>query len=146
MTTAATTISLCNSSIMSFLASNAAYGTCQSDEFDLAQCGLEGGATISVRVAGFWSADPITLRVQRRKNFKTGKADWLVELSRSTGGRYTKDDGRTRPGEFRVAVNDDLEAEENFAAAMMAAVRLGRQIRDHASVLEQVHQNELANW
>lgn len=117
-----------------------------SDVFNLAECGRLGRGTVNVGIAGFWSHEAITLRVERRRDFKTGAVSWEVSISRSSGGRYTQDDGRTQEGEFRVAVEDDLTAAENFAVAMLYTVSFGREIRKHTGVLEQFYQDGLASW
>jgi hypothetical protein len=92
---------------------------------------------IPVAVVGFWSRDPISIRVSRDYDWAASRAariesgdpdaevaKWKVEVSHSSGGRHTD------------SVPDDLDAETNFGAALIAAAGYARTLRERAPEFE----------
>ncbi len=63
-------------------------------------------AAFSVKVAGFWSDDPIRIMFDR----DTRVGGWSARVSNSAGGRDTKEEP------------DDLKAYQNLALATLAAI------------------------
>lgn len=96
---------------------------------NLRELARSGGGYIPVAVWGYWSHDPITIRVSHEFNWQRG-ADveecysWKVTLSHSSGGRDEK------------AVPDDLEAEANFGAALVYAAAVARSLRGREAEFE----------
>ena len=119
-----------------------------SKVFDLHACGRAGCASIKVRVNGYWSDDPITLRVERRIDWTLGAEDrvgtWRCELSHSSGGRLTHDDKKHYQHPSYVHLADDLEAEACFGSALIAASRFGLEILAHTDTLEAAYQERKA--
>lgn len=142
-----TTIKLFNSAVHSFRDSNDRNTNyyAPSTEFNLEQCGRDGRGRVSVRVAGYWSADVICLYVTREVRWSRDEelpAEWVVTMSHSSGGRlqelskhYTEEQG------YRAA-KSDLEAEQNFGYALMATAALGKEIQQQVECLEHWHQVE----
>ena len=90
--------------------------------FDMAAIGRSGSGRIEVRVVGYWSRDPIEVRIERdwysayRAQRESGvEADpltlWKVSVSHSSGGRDTDQ-------------ADDCTASRNFGKALIAAADL----------------------
>ena len=99
--------------------------------YNLLDIGSNGYGTISVRIDGYWSRDPITLYISREFR-RTAEDEWKITLSHSSGGREPKQ------------VKDDMDAAINFAAAISALATLGKEIRDqHTPVLEAAFQVRL---
>lgn len=96
-------------------------------KYDLNEIGRNGYGSISIKVEGYWSSDPITLYV-RRDHYGTN--GWGINLSHSSGGRDTK------------VVECDLEAEVNFANALIGAVSAGQFIQSKFEELEIIYQEE----
>jgi hypothetical protein len=113
-----------------------------SGDLDLLEVGTNGSGTVYIKPHGYWSRDPITLYIRREFNWKPAgdqAGKWKIEVSHSSGGRansLTKKDGTPDP----EGVVDDLEAEDNFGAAIRAACQYGRQIREHFPVMEEAYQ------
>ena len=84
-----------------------------------------GHGRVEVRVLGYWS-DVITLYVNR--NF--GDKSWKITLSHSSGGRDTK------------VVECDLEAEANFATALLATSNFGQALKARFGEFEEMYQAE----
>lgn len=96
-----------------------------------------GHASFGVRVTGYWSSDVIRIYVRRNLDWNTQKFNWTIEVTHSSGGRDSKQ------------VEDDLDAEENFGNAMLAAVKFARELRlrqDEFEVAYQIYQAELQAW
>lgn len=109
-----------------------------SEQFDVEACGRKGRATINVRVAGYWSMDVINLSIERKIDWITMDDSvpvWEARMSHSSGGRLPVPDEKHYPEPLWHAVKDDLEAESNFGAALMAAAQFGRAIIDNYSVV-----------
>lgn len=83
-----------------------------------------GYGRVEVRVLGYWS-DVITLYVNR-DNY--GGKDWKITLSHSSGGRDTE------------VVECDLEAEANFAAALLATANFGQTLKARFGEFEEMYQ------
>ena len=96
--------------------------------YNLLDIGSNGYGSISARIDGYWSSDPITLYISRE--FRRAVEDgWKITLSHSSGGREPKQ------------VKDDMDAAINFAAAMTALANLGKEIRDqYTPALEAAYQ------
>lgn len=94
--------------------------------YNLSDIGSNGGGSISVRINGYWSRDPITLYITR---WRKENPLWQITFSHSSGGRDTEQ------------VKDDMVAAINFAAAMSALAVLGKEIRDqYSGALEAAYQ------
>jgi hypothetical protein len=112
-----------------------------SSEFDIAACGRNGGASISVSVHGYWSTDVIKLYVNRRIAWRGEEvSSWEVELSHSSGGRLTETDEKNYPEPYYKGIKDSLEAEENFGRALIVAAAFGREIAKYTTQLEEHYQ------
>lgn len=98
------------------------------DAVDLIAAGRKESFSVPVRVTGYWSNDPIVVYVRRQYHDN----DWTVELTHSSGGRDTE------------VEQDDLLAECNFGAALIAASVLGSMIRSATPTLEAGYQEALA--
>lgn len=104
--------------------------------YSLEEIGKNGGGTVKTRVLGFWSEDVMTLYVSR-KSARPAQGterthEWTCEISHSSGGRDPKD------------VADGLEAEVNFAQALIALAAVGMGIRQQADKLEAAFQRQWA--
>jgi len=96
--------------------------------YNLLDIGSNGYGSISARIDGYWSRDPITLYISRGYRL-TAEGGWKITLSHSSGGREPKQ------------VKDDMDAAINFAAAMTALANLGKEIRDqYTPALEAAYQ------
>lgn len=103
--------------------------------FSVDQIGAHGGGSISCKILGFWSSDPITLYIDRRGYFPSdaGKPLWYIKLSHSSGGREPKE------------VECDMDAAINFADAMRAMAKLGKEILElYGTALEAAYQKRAA--
>lgn len=97
--------------------------------YNLLDIGSNGYGSISARIDGYWSSDPITLYISREYRLTRSEGGWKITLSHSSGGREPKQ------------VKDDMDAAINFAAAMTALASLGKEIRDqYTSALEAAYQ------
>ena len=95
--------------------------------YNLLDIGSNGHGSISARIDGYWSSDPITLYISRE--WFRQEDGWKITLSHSSGGREPKQ------------VKDDMDAAINFAAAMTALANLGKEIRDqYIPALEAAYQ------
>lgn len=104
-------------------------------DYDLQQIGASGNGSVPIKVAGYWSYDPIRLYIRREWNFKIGDESsfaWRAELSHSSGGRETDP--------AKGGIKDDLEAETNFGAALIAIAAIGRAIMAQVATLEAAYQ------
>lgn len=104
--------------------------------FDLNDIGRRGSGCINVLINGYWSADPISLYVQREFRWSTEAGEsgsWKVNVSHSSGGRQTD------PAKERC-VASDMDAAVNFGAAMIALSAIGRTIEAQFDVLEAAYQ------
>lgn len=96
--------------------------------YNLLDIGSNGYGSISVRVDGYWSRDPITLYISREFR-RTAENEWKITFSHSSSGREYEQ------------VKDDADAAINFAAAMTALANLGKEIRDqYIPTLEAAYQ------
>lgn len=93
--------------------------------FDLNLIGSQSNSSIKIKVKGFWSYDHMSLWI--RRGYGTAPV-WDVTLSISSGGRDTSE------------VASDLDAYENHATALKAAIELGRFIEANTDVLEAAYQ------
>ena len=100
-----------------------------SKDLNVEEIGRRGYASIKCKVLGYWSSDCITLYVTR--NSFTKEKGWEVTLSHSSGGRDNKE------------VVDDLDAEANFGAALIAMAAFGKEVRARAAEFEAFYQMEL---
>jgi len=99
--------------------------------YNLLDIGSNGYGSISARIDGYWSRDPITLYISREYR-RAVEDQWVITLSHSSGGREPKQ------------VKDDMDAAINFAAAMTALANLGKEIRDqYIPALEAAYQVRL---
>ena len=97
--------------------------------YSLLDIGSNGYGSISARIDGYWSSDPITLYISREYRLTQAEGGWKITLSHSSGGREPKQ------------VKDDMDAAINFAAAMTALANLGKEIRDqYTPALEAAYQ------
>ena len=89
----------------------------------------QGRAHLPVQVHGYWSRDPITVRIQRGGAFSMVAEEgvWSAEISHSSGGRDTK------------VVASDIEASKNFGAALVAAAVFAEMILARSAELEAVY-------
>lgn len=113
------------------------------DDAELANIGPRGRARVTVRIDGYWSSDPINLYVERKVDYRDeGKAPvWEITMSHSSGGRLASQDGKHyRTEDGYVAVADDLEAEANFGAALVAMAEFGRGLRACSAEFELAYQ------
>lgn len=90
---------------------------------DAAKIGSNGRHTVRCKVVGFWT-DVITMYVDR--DYSTN--GWKINLSHSSGGRDTKE------------VESDIEAEINFANAIIAIAQFGKEIEQHFEEFETFYQ------
>lgn len=107
-----------------------------------AHTGANGSGRATAKPHGFWSSNCLTLYVERKIDWDNYKdvaeqpAEWVftMSLSHSSGGRDTKE------------VADDLQAENNFALAMLGLVEFANNIRamGHIEVWEAEFQAERA--
>jgi hypothetical protein len=109
----------------------------QITPFDFARVVEHGNARATVRVRGYWSADPITVFLDRHQHYAgggvLGEAEWTVTTSHSSGGRDSSE------------VQSDIEASINFGSALVAAALYGRAvIEKDAAALEAQYQLRLA--
>lgn len=103
--------------------------------YSIAEIGAAGVGSISVKVDGFWSCDSARLYVKRCCSVRddgTRPAQWTCEVNHSSGGRDTKE------------VADHLEAETNFAFALLQLVAVGRAFLLQSDVLEWHYQAQCA--
>lgn len=92
---------------------------------DLATFGEISHNFLRVSVSGFWS-EPISIEICRRDNTNN---KWEFNVTHSSGAY---DNG------------DKLAAEENFANALVASIKLVREIESYAGTLEANYQRKLA--
>lgn len=94
------------------------------NEYDLKDIARHGFGSISCRVRGYWSSDPISLVVDRNRKYVDGDMtfSWRISLSHSSGGRDPK------------VVEQDMDASVNFAAGLVAMATLGKQLMSHETV------------
>ena len=90
---------------------------------DAAKIGSNGRHTVHCKVVGFWT-DVITMYVDR--DYSTN--GWKIKISHSSGGRDTKE------------VESDIEAEINFANAIIALAQFGKEIEQHFEEFETFYQ------
>lgn len=101
-----------------------------------------GSGSIAVYAHGFWS-DVITIRFERKINWSKRVAhlglneqpeifEWHFSVSHSSGARDTDQ------------VADDLEAEQNFGMAVLAAVQYARTLRSQAAEFEKAYRGHEA--
>lgn len=99
--------------------------------FDIDQIGYHSSASIGVEVHGYWS-DVITVYVRREcdwtKDPEERTPNWKIEITHSSGGRDTAE------------VADDVLANDYFAAGLMTASQIARNIRHEAARLEANYQ------
>lgn len=102
-------------------------------QYEVSQFSLQSLATslscIQIKVHGFWSRDSITIYVNR--GFSE-KSKWNISISWSSGSRDTKE------------VEKDEDAAENFAAAMLKAAEIARNLRINEVFLEDFYQKHAA--
>lgn len=92
--------------------------------------GKNGRGRITVKVVGYWSADPITVYIDREFIYNSNP-QWKMTLSHSSGGRDTK-------------VTDDMTAGTNFANAMLALIDFSRNFfNENLEQFEQHYQQNL---
>lgn len=91
----------------------------------------KGYINIKFNVLGYWS-DVITLRV--RRDFKSSNAEWSASVSHSSGGRDTK------------VIISDIEAERNFAKAILAAADLADELMTRVPEFEQKFQSRIQEF
>lgn len=91
---------------------------------DAGKIGSEGRHTVHCKVRGFWSSDVITMYVER-DFYMNG---WKIKISHSSGGRDTKE------------VESDIEAEINFANALIALAQFGKEIEQQFERFEIYYQ------
>lgn len=113
--------------------------TYQIEQTNIIERVRTGHASFGVRVEGYWSPDVIRIYVRRSIDWSTQKYEWSIEVDHSSGGRDSKQ------------VEDDLDAEENFGNAMIAAVQFARELRSQPLQEEfeaayQAYQVELQAW
>jgi hypothetical protein len=112
-----------------------------STEFSLEACGRNGYATIKVSVHGYCYIETITMRVERKKDWRSeSAAEWDVSLGHSSGGRMTTPDEKNYPYPRYVAIADDLEAEAGFGVALITTAAFGREIMKYGVELEAFYQ------
>jgi hypothetical protein len=91
--------------------------------YDPEQIGAHGSASIPVAVLGYWSRDPIQIRVAHDWRWERGtdehRIEWKVSVSHSSGGRDSD------------VLGDDVAAERNFGKALIAAADEADKIRTH---------------
>lgn len=89
----------------------------------------QGRAHLPVRVHGYWSNDPITVRIERGGMFSANaqEGEWTAQISHSSGGRDTK------------VVASDIEAAKNFGAALTAAAVFAEMILARSAELEAIY-------
>ena len=92
---------------------------------DAAKIGSNGRHTVHCKVLGFWPTDVITMYVERW-GYNTNS--WKIKISHSSGGRDTKE------------VESDIEAEINFANAIIALAQFGKEIEQHFEEFETFYQ------
>ena len=118
-----------------------------SNSFDLEACGRRGSARVTARVAGYWSADVITLYVERRSYWSDASHDalWQVTMSHSSGGRLTAvDDTHYKAEHGYVGVDSDLIAEAYFGQALIGMATWGDELLNYTEALEHWYQVERA--
>jgi hypothetical protein len=92
---------------------------------DAAKIGSNGRHTVHCKVVGFWT-DVITMYVERDYH---NTNSWKIKISHSSGGRDTKE------------VESDIEAEINFANAIIAMAQFGKEIEQYFEQFETFHQS-----
>ena len=90
---------------------------------DFNEIGRDGYGTVRCKVLGYWSSDSITMYVRREFD-----KQWCVTLSHSSGGRDTKE------------VASHLNAEINFARALIAMAEFGKTVEAHFGELEAAYE------
>jgi hypothetical protein len=91
---------------------------------DAEKIGSNGRHTVRCNVQGFWT-DVITMYVER-EGFNIHS--WKIKISHSSGGRDTKE------------VESDIEAEINFANAIIALAQFGKEIEQQFEQFENFYQ------
>lgn len=90
-----------------------------------------GSFSIPVTVNGYWSSEPIRIYVTRNW-YGNIPVKWDIEVSHSSGGRDTD------------KVQDNLQASENFAQALLAAVKYARELEARFPEFEEAFQKRKA--
>lgn len=96
-------------------------------EIDLPSAGAHGGASLYIKVDGYWSSSSITLYIRRDWRSHV----WSAEVSHSSGGRDTEEEP------------DNLIASTNFGNALIETAKYGHHIIDnYATTLESYFQEQ----
>ena len=88
----------------------------------------------TVKVHGYWSSDVISLYYRRSWSQPTGRTNmWEMQITHSSGGRDAK------------VVESDMDAEENFGLALVAAAKYARAFEaENAEKVEVAYQKQRA--
>lgn len=90
--------------------------------YSLDEIAQRGSTTIKMGVNGFWS-EPVSIEVYQNTR-RGGGVEWRIGVSHSAGGRDTSQ------------VECDLEAECNFAHAVLAAITIAEDIKSNIPLIE----------
>lgn len=98
-------------------------------EIDLPSAGAHGGASLYIKVDGYWSSSSITLYIRRDWRSHV----WSAEVSHSSGGRDMEEEP------------DNLIASTNFGHALIEAAKYAHHIiLHHSATLEKYYQEQQA--
>ena len=89
--------------------------------------GNTGFLIIEVQVKGFWS-NPAHIRVERQR-LPHSQVEWKAEVKHSSGGYATDNSDISQ-----------LDAEQNFAEALLAAIKYARELEGRSEELEREYQ------
>lgn len=98
----------------------------------LEEVGRRGHGSIKYKVTGYWSSDALYVHIDRKYSSDDNK--WTIEISRSSGGRDT--------GE----VADDIEANRNFAAALLDAIEKAEYIKTKWDVIQKYYNLQMEEY
>ena len=92
------------------------YGVFKVPAYDIRAIAAAGNGRLSIRVKGFWSSEPVCIKLRRESK------GWYVTVDHSTGGCE--------------GAGDPLDEEQNFASALIFAVNLARTLRNMLTMLD----------
>lgn len=88
--------------------------------------------SFNYKVVGYWSDQSVKISVSRKLNVYTNKWYWDFSIIHSTGSRDEE------------ALDDDIQATENFANVVLEAVTFCRELRANANKFENAFQDEIS--